>query len=345
MDVKSILFTSIFYLGGCSIVEQNHTKICTKCNIEKSLDQFSKVSRNKDGKDTFCKSCRRASKDNSPEAKKRQQEYNKQYKIKTKETLGADGYKEYRREERQKYFEKYGREEFNARKRENYDPERRKEIRLAYEQRVEERTGLPYSEYVKPTRQKYKQENKEHIKAWNKEYITKNKEILSAKAAAYYRENKELINQRNNLYYQNNKETHRLRSFNTYAKRKNAEGFITAEERQLLVMYQENKCKYCFVDLDQVVVELDHQIPINEGGSNWIENIALTCQECNRSKGAKTHYSFIEFLKVAHPEKYSRYADNHLVEMPLYYEWVNSIESSKQYSNTVEDDLHYKQAA
>lgn len=81
MDVERIIFTSIFYLGGCSIVEQNHTKICTKCNIEKSLGQFSKVSRNKDGKDTFCKSCRRVVKDNSPEAKKSRQEYNKQYTI------------------------------------------------------------------------------------------------------------------------------------------------------------------------------------------------------------------------------------------------------------------------
>ena len=41
--------------------ESPATKVCTKCGEEKNIDEFNKMTRNKDGKHPYCKSCHRES--------------------------------------------------------------------------------------------------------------------------------------------------------------------------------------------------------------------------------------------------------------------------------------------
>lgn len=43
-------------------------------------------------------------------------------------------------------------------------------------------------------------------------------------------------------------------------------------------------CTYC--GQNSGPFELDHVIPVSKGGSNKDENLVLSCQHCNRSKGA-----------------------------------------------------------
>lgn len=51
-------------------------------------------------------------------------------------------------------------------------------------------------------------------------------------------------------------------------------------------------CSYC---RDQTgPFEIDHVIPVCRGGSNNLDNLAVSCCHCNRSKGALTGHEFLQ---------------------------------------------------
>jgi len=45
-------------------------------------------------------------------------------------------------------------------------------------------------------------------------------------------------------------------------------------------------CRYCGRRTPDVVLEIDHVVPVAEGGSDDPENLVTACYECNRGKGA-----------------------------------------------------------
>lgn len=44
-------------------------------------------------------------------------------------------------------------------------------------------------------------------------------------------------------------------------------------------------CQYCGRKTPNVVLEVDHVVPVAEGGTNDMENLVTSCYECNRGKG------------------------------------------------------------
>jgi hypothetical protein len=45
-------------------------------------------------------------------------------------------------------------------------------------------------------------------------------------------------------------------------------------------------CQYCGRKTPEVILELEHIIPISKGGTDEIENLTTSCFECNRGKGS-----------------------------------------------------------
>lgn len=67
----------------------------------------------------------------------------------------------------------------------------------------------------------------------------------------------------------------------------NAPGFHTAADIRQLYEDQEGLCGYCGIRLPNNY-HLDHMQPLSRGGSNWPDNLCLTCPDCNLSKSSKT---------------------------------------------------------
>lgn len=44
-------------------------------------------------------------------------------------------------------------------------------------------------------------------------------------------------------------------------------------------------CQYCGRKAPEVVLEIDHKIPVTQGGDNRPENLATSCFDCNRGEG------------------------------------------------------------
>ena len=64
-------------------------------------------------------------------------------------------------------------------------------------------------------------------------------------------------------------------------------------------MAQQTKgyCKYCGKSGRKEDMEVDHEIPWAQGGSNELKNLVISCVHCNRSKGNQTPEEF-EIMKM-----------------------------------------------
>ena len=131
------------------------TKICSKCGIEKSLDQFPKRKDSKDGLRTDCNECNRKQK--------------KQYYEDNKEILI---------EKQRQYYEE-NKEIILEKQKQKYEDNR--EVILERNKNYSE----IHKEEIKEYQQNYYEENKEKIKKQMKEYRKKNKEVIKKQKKEY----------------------------------------------------------------------------------------------------------------------------------------------------------------
>lgn len=60
---------------------------------------------------------------------------------------------------------------------------------------------------------------------------------------------------------------------------------------------QDGKCEYCKVSLNGRTMSADHATPISRKGGHAIDNIVLSCRDCNLLKATRTKEEFVAFLK------------------------------------------------
>lgn len=167
-------------------------KKCTKCNIEKKLEEFSKCKAAKDGLSCQCKSCVK--------------EYGKEY---YKSNI------EKRREYIKKNEDKI-KEQRNRYEKENIEKikERNKEYRKANADKISKRTKeyrKANAKNIKESRDKYYKANSDKINEQNKIYRESNKELLKEKRKEYdkkYRsKNKDFYKKYHNNRFKHKRET------------------------------------------------------------------------------------------------------------------------------------------
>lgn len=72
---------------------------------------------------------------------------------------------------------------------------------------------------------------------------------------------------------------------------KAAEGTYTPEDIQRIFYDQNERCAYCGITLYWSIandIHIDDVHPLAKGGTNWPDNLACSCADCNLSKGDKT---------------------------------------------------------
>lgn len=121
----------------------------------------------------------------------------------------------------------------------------------------------------------------------DKAYREKNKERLAAQKHQQYLDDPERAKSRAKAWVEANRQRVSVHKKNYKARKRSAEGRYTVEDIALIRRSQRDRCLYCNCMLggDE---HIDHLIPLSRGGTNWPENLALSCGYCNMSKRDKT---------------------------------------------------------
>jgi len=79
-----------------------------------------------------------------------------------------------------------------------------------------------------------------------------------------------------------------------------AEGYLDKDDLGVIFKLQAGLCYYCMspiYDTGQNKYSIDHIIPLSSGGSNWLINIALTCNGCNLNKSWKSEMYYLRKIR------------------------------------------------
>lgn len=133
-----------------------------------------------------------------------------------------------------------------------------------------------YQEREKPTRPAKR-------KPWEKRYRERHRAERVAYNRKYRADHREWARERHRDWYRRNP----AKAKEFASRRRTAEGKHTADDLRLLYALQEGRCAYCGITLHGEY-HVDHVQPISRGGSNWPDNLAIACRDCNHSKSNKT---------------------------------------------------------
>lgn len=227
------------------------TKICTKCGNEyPATSEF--FARSKDCKYGFaarCKTCAYAIKKAwYQENKQDVKEYDKARRP-PKIKKGRDP--EAAKRAKKKYNEK-NKEILNQKARDKYHANIEKEHERAKKKNANPIVKIRKSKYNK----RYRVENPEKVRNGQREW------------------------RKNNPLKTRTKQSERR------ARERNAEGRYTTQDVKNKYTEQNGKCYWCGKKVGKKY-HVDHINPLSRGGSNWPDNICISCPYCNDSRGAK----------------------------------------------------------
>lgn len=85
-------------------------------------------------------------------------------------------------------------------------------------------------------------------------------------------------------------------------------------------------CQYCGQMAPDVVLEVDHIIPVSQGGENEILNLVTSCFDCNRGKGGRKLSEKSEILKQ---QKQLKEMSEKREQMKMLLAWREELKSFK----------------
>lgn len=150
---------------------------------------------------------------------------------------------------------------------------------------------MPYSDPEKRRAygREWMQRNPDKARAGMQRWRAAHPDQHRAEGRARYARHRERLKAQIRAYHRTHPDVVRAKLQKHRALRKGAEGFFTAAEWRELVTLYEHACAYCGAIGP---LEQDHCVPLDRGGTNWIENILPACRVCNARKHLMTEEEF-----------------------------------------------------
>lgn len=139
---------------------------------------------------------------------------------------------------------------------------------------------------VRASKAAWRRSNREAVLQHKRSYYIRHREKVAAKNAAWVRRNPLAARRIKASWEKRHPEAVKAIRQRIRAVRSSAPGSFSAAEIARLHNMQGGICALCLL-APLTAYHVDHIIPLARGGSNWIENIQLTCPPCNLRKGAK----------------------------------------------------------
>ena len=132
-------------------------------------------------------------------------------------------------------------------------------------------------------------ENRERARQNRKAYYLKNRDKAIAYAREWREQNLERYTENNRAYkkrtYPTRKDTIATETRNRRARLAGLPGKHTQKDIEEMLIRQSGRCFYCGDPL--IKFQVDHVVPVFQGGPNSPDNLVLACEHCNKSKGAR----------------------------------------------------------
>lgn len=184
---------------------------------------------------------------------------------------------------------------------------KRSEYDRAYRETNRERIRQQRRAYYEANKERFRayyETNREHIRTVRQLYLEQHPDRRRATVKKWYDSNKdsELARKRDNpnhvanvvQWQKSNREKVRTYKANNKAKRKAAQGELSADIVSQLFERQRGKCVCCQKQLR--LYHVDHIVPLARGGMNVDENVQLLCRKCNISKSARHPVEFMRSI-------------------------------------------------
>lgn len=85
-------------------------------------------------------------------------------------------------------------------------------------------------------------------------------------------------------------------------------------------------CQYCGRMAPEVILEIDHIVPVAEGGKNEIFNLITSCRDCNRGKG-KTRLD--DSTALNKQKEYLKEANEKREQVEMMLQWKQELQNLK----------------
>lgn len=232
------------------------TKICSKCKIDKSLDEFYKDKHNKLGACAHCKVCQ------------------KEYLALNKEKISS----------RNKLYRDNNQDKIIAWRRAN------KEVRSVLDKEYVKAN----KEKIRIQRKAYREVNKDLLRSIQKKYYSNNREYLLAQKREYHVINRDKILEDKRVYLQTPMGK-AVDTNHRHKRRSQKKGGDVTGAQMLNLISASKSCFYCHCDLNGVKIHVDHFVPLSKGGLHSISNLVIACEPCNLRKGVKDPMVFMGY--------------------------------------------------
>ena len=248
------LTDNLIYWRYDVMAEPTLTKLCTKCKVEKSIDEFS---RRKDEHRFWCRACAKS-----------------YYQSHQEETLA----------QKKQYYQD-NKEEKKALSNKYYEDN--KEAKKAYAEQYRKDNREKINEYLK----QYYIDNEEDQKVQRKQYYKDNKVEITTLRKRYRKDNKAYISEWMKQYQQtpNGKAASKKNSH----KRRAQKAGVGYENFNPNNIFKRDgyRCQLCgkktrpdYNRFHPLFPNLDHIVPLNKGGSHTKKNTQCLCRLCNMIK-------------------------------------------------------------
>lgn len=109
---------------------------------------------------------------------------------------------------------------------------------------------------------------------------------------------------------------------------------LTKKERFEVFKRDSFTCQYCGAKAPDVILEVDHIIPVKEGGTNDIMNLITACFDCNRGKA---HRKLSDNTIIEKRRKQAEETQERIEMIEMIAEWQKEIvKESEIQINTLE---------
>lgn len=261
-------------------------KTCSKCGEAKPATREHFQHYNNRGKVlafTFCRVCMNArNRDYRAQNPEKTKEWDKRNAIKNKAPGSEYNKRRYARKDKAK-----ARDALKEWKRKNPEKSR------AIERRRLERINSSVAEREKRSARvaKWQRDNPDKVEGRRRRFHKARPEATAVYSRRYREKNLEKTREKDRRWRENNRDKMLAQVERRRARMMEAQGEFTGHDVIAMIKKTGRVCFYCGDNIKKF--QIDHFIPLSRGGTNWPDNIVISCRSCNLRKGAKMPWDWM----------------------------------------------------